>query len=349
MRSGCATRITSSSWEASSWPPWGGEGVDAAYATFEREHDNFRAAIAFAGAAGHTELRVRLVAAVAHFWLVRGHLSEGRAWLDETLAMKGDAEVPRELYAQVLRKLATLEWRQGDFEPASEHAEAALPLLADEVDENERYRLLILLGCIEYSRRQGESAQEWWQQSVELARVLGNDGHLSLALANLAVVLFERHDYRAAAAIYHESVDVARRAEHREYLALALQGLGDAQLRLGELDAGRARLIESLDLFVNLGFHDRIASNCVWLAPAFEQEGDYASAARLLGAAAAIRNRTGAALDWQEQEYLDELVKRLRTALGADGYYEAFIAGDAAPDAVVQEVLTVSGSRSHPS
>jgi len=40
----------------------------------------------------------------------------------------------------------------------------------------------------------------------------------------------------------------------------------------------------------------------------------------LLGAAAAIRNRTGAALDWQEQEYLDELVKRLRTALGADGY-----------------------------
>ena len=152
------------------------------------------------------DLRLRLAAAVSHFWLVRGHLAEGRAWLSETLELARGSEVRAELHAQLLRKLATLEWRQGDFDPAGEHAEAALPLLADEVDETERWRLLILLGCIEYSRRQSAGAEAWWGQSVELARSLGDDAPLSLSLANLAVVLFERQDYRGATAIYEESV-----------------------------------------------------------------------------------------------------------------------------------------------
>ena len=73
------------------------EAVDEAYATFEREHDNYSAALAFAAETGSTELRFRLAAAVSHFWLVRGHLAEGRAWLEETLApasARDDAVAP---------------------------------------------------------------------------------------------------------------------------------------------------------------------------------------------------------------------------------------------------------------
>jgi hypothetical protein len=116
-------------------------------------------------------------------------------------------------------------------------------------------------------------------------------------------------------------------------------GLGDMNLRLGRYEAGRAQLTESMALYTRLGFHDRLASCCVWLAPAPEHDGDRALAARLLGAAAGIRRQTGASLDWQEQEFVDELVERLRPALGDAAYDEAFAAGEAAPDAVVQEVL----------
>jgi non-specific serine/threonine protein kinase len=320
-----------------------GAGVEEAYASFEREHDNFRAALAFTRTPDLVELRLRLAAAVSHFWLVRGHLAEGRTWLDETLRLAQGHDMAPALHAALLRKLATLEWRQGDFDPADENAETALALLAGEVDENERWRLLILLGCIAYSRRESGRAGDWWQQSVDLARSLENDAHLSLALANLAVVLFERDDFRGAAGIYDESVDAARRADHREYLANALMGLGDARIRLGQYEEGRARLLESLDLYTKLGFHDRVASNCVWLAPAFEQDEDHATAARLLGAASGVRRRTGASLDWQEQEYLDALVSRLRAAAGSDVFEPAFGAGEAAPEDVVREVL--SGSR----
>ena len=269
----------------------------------------------------------RLAAAVSHFWLVRGHLAEGRAWLEETLDAASAEDVPPLLRAQVLRKLATLEWRQGDFDIAGERAEAALPLLAGEVDEDERYRLLILLGCIEYSRQNREGSRDWWEQSAALARTLENDAHLALALSNLGVVAAELEDYEGGVAIYEESVESAQRAEHREYLAGALLGLGDMNLRLGRFEAGRAQLTESMALYRRLGFQDRIASCCVWLAPAPEHDGDVALAARLLGAAAGIRRQTGASIDWQEQEFLDALVERLRSSLGDGAYDAAFAAG----------------------
>ena len=317
-----------------------GEAVDEAYATFEREHDNYRAALAFSAESASTELRFRLAAAVSHFWLVRGHLAEGRAWLEETLASESAGDVPPLLRAQVLRKLATLEWRQGDLELAGARAEDALPLLANEVDEDERYRLLILLGCIEYSRRNREGSRDWWEQSAALARTLENEAHLALALSNLGVVAAELKDYEGGVAIYEESVESARKAEHREYLAGALLGLADMNLRLGRYEIGRAQMVESMDLYTRLGFHDRLASCCVWLAPAPEHDGDLALATRLLGAASGIRRRTGASTDWQEQEFLDELVARLRPALGDTAYGDAFAAGEAAPEAVVDEVLS---------
>jgi tetratricopeptide (TPR) repeat protein len=319
-----------------------GDGVDEAYATFEREHDNFRAALAFAGETGSTELRFRLAAAVSHFWLVRGHLAEGRAWLAQTLAAATPEDVSALLLAQVLRKLATLEWRQGDFEIAGERAERALPLLAGEVDEDERYRLLILLGCIEYSRRNRQGSRDWWEQSAALARTLQDEAHLALALSNLGVVAAELHDYEGGVAIYEESVESARRAEHREYLAGALLGLGDMNLRLGRYQPGRAQLLESMQLYTRLGFRDRLASCCVWLAPAPEHDGDRELSARLLGAAAGIRQQTGASVDWQEQEFLDEVVERLRGALGDRAYEQAFAAGEAAPDGVIEEVLAAA-------
>ena len=319
-----------------------------AYATFEREHDNFRAALAFTAGAGLTELRYRLAAAVAHFWLVRGYLAEGRAWLEETLQLEAGSEISPLVQAQVLRKLATLEWRQDELDVAGARAERALPLLAGEIDENERYRLLILLGCIEYSRRNREGSRDWWEQSAALARTLENDGHLALALSNLGVVAAELEDYEGGVAIYEESVETARRAEHREYLAGALMGLGDMNLRLGRFEPGRAQLAESIELYTQLGFQDKLASCCVWIAPAPEHDGDLALAARLLGAAAGIRRQTGAAVDWQEQEFLDDVVERLRPALGDAAYDEAFAAGEAAPEDVLREVLASAAVAADP-
>jgi predicted ATPase len=54
--------------------------------TLEREHDNMRTALRWVIERGLGETSIRLTAALWRFWYIRGHVSEGRRWLERVLA-----------------------------------------------------------------------------------------------------------------------------------------------------------------------------------------------------------------------------------------------------------------------
>jgi hypothetical protein len=55
----------------------------------EREHNNLRAALRFSLQSEDVKSTLRLGGALWRFWYVRGHLSEGRRWLEQALALGG--------------------------------------------------------------------------------------------------------------------------------------------------------------------------------------------------------------------------------------------------------------------
>jgi predicted ATPase/transcriptional regulator with XRE-family HTH domain len=61
----------------------------------DREHDNLRAALAWSRDAGAHDTLLRLAGALAIFWYGRGHLNEGRRWLEQALETPGDEASPR--------------------------------------------------------------------------------------------------------------------------------------------------------------------------------------------------------------------------------------------------------------
>jgi tetratricopeptide (TPR) repeat protein len=79
-----------------------------------REHDNFRAALDYALAAGDPA-GPRLARALGGFWLARGLLQEGQGWLERALAT-GPAD--RRLHADLLRLLGTVLYAAGDIQQA---------------------------------------------------------------------------------------------------------------------------------------------------------------------------------------------------------------------------------------
>ena len=52
----------------------------------DHEHDNLRAALARLEIEGDAETGLRLAGSLSPFWVFRGHLSEGRGWLERALA-----------------------------------------------------------------------------------------------------------------------------------------------------------------------------------------------------------------------------------------------------------------------
>ena len=89
------------------------QGVQGVWlARLELEHNNLRAALAWSRtAASAAETGLHLVAALWPFWLVHGHLREGRAWLAELLALTAQSSASSAARAGALMGLASLNAR----------------------------------------------------------------------------------------------------------------------------------------------------------------------------------------------------------------------------------------------
>lgn len=77
------------------------------------EHDNLRGALGWLFAVGDVELRLRLSGALGVFWHMRGHLREGRWWLETALASTGERLSSAQV--KVLRWASYLAWEQSDY------------------------------------------------------------------------------------------------------------------------------------------------------------------------------------------------------------------------------------------
>jgi hypothetical protein len=85
----------------------------------DREMDNFRAALVWTCEHGESMLGLRLAAALAPFWDVRGYLNEGHAWLTAMRDEAGSQPQPTALRARVLSALGRLAFAQGNWGAAA--------------------------------------------------------------------------------------------------------------------------------------------------------------------------------------------------------------------------------------
>ncbi len=296
----------------------------------EAEHDNLRAALAFLLEAGETERSLRLAGALAGFWWQRGHLGEGRSWLERALDVAPDAPPP--VRARALAGLAGLATFQRDHARAGAAYESALALFEEAGDA--RGIAVVRLGQAMLALFEGAFAQaaDRAETSLTLFRALAEPGLLNTARFIRALAARFQGDLDDASALLEECLADARQQGDEYHLALAHQGLAYVARDRGDAARALPHYLEALAGFWRLGELWHIPL-CLEGIAALGADADPVAAARLFGAAEALREVTGVPMPPPDRPAYERAVDATRIRLDAPAFAAAWTTGRALPPA----------------
>jgi predicted ATPase/DNA-binding SARP family transcriptional activator len=294
-------------------------------AQLDAERDNLRAALSWSFEAGEPGLGLRLAASLWEFWWIRGHLAEGRHWLDE--ALERGASEPPELRARALHAAASLATRQGNYDRAAELSEQSLALWEELGDISGTARSLLSLGTVAAEQGDRERATALSERAADLYRESGDRRGHALAVSNLGGIALEGGEYAKAASLSEQAYALFETLEDSEGMAFALVNQGFAALSEHEHERAIALLRQALRRLAELGFRDVIGYCFEGLAAVLAFTGQAEPAARLLGAAEALRDSLGVDLAPAERETHEVTAAAVREALGEEQFSAAWRLG----------------------
>jgi predicted ATPase len=195
-------------------------------ARLHAERDNLRAALDQLEDAGETQLVLRLVAAAARYWYLRGLWPEGRRRVEAALAAD---ERPTAARARAVREAAALAVLNGDFEFARHRIDEARALSAKIGDPWEIAYAEFLVGFAAVEEGTFEAAPPPLEASLGMFRELGDETLLGIVTFNLAWA-------------YEELGELERSRELKEENLRRAEALGDDRLRFFTLGSLAAHL-----------------------------------------------------------------------------------------------------------
>ena len=292
-----------------------GRRPGAVLGRLEVEESNIRAALAWARGQPD-DLGLRLSTAMANSWAIRGRVKEGRAWLEEMLALHTET-ADRRLRASALGRASRLAWRQRDYPATGAFLEESLAIEQELGDAVGVARRLRSLGVLAMARGELAKASQLCQQSGEIFRGEGDLYGLSLALAFQGMTLQLSGDAALADKCVREALELNRQNGN---ITGALYGLGSmafGAVAAGDMVSLRGFISQIAELLRTLdGIHED-PGWLWWTAVALASgEGRYDAAVRLAGAAQNIAERDGLYLHEQLRRQVLPWLERARAQIG---------------------------------
>jgi len=225
------------------------------------EYNNIRSALTWS-CVSDAEMALRFGGALWEYWLTRGYLSEGRAWLTDILQHPAAAS-PRQARAraQALNGAGLLTSVQGgDQELAGVYLREALFLFRELNDRMGEAWALNHLGQTLNLSGQREQALHAFDASLQLFRALDANWHSAWVLINLGEVSLHNRETDRARQFLSESRDLFSALSDKRGMAAAIDRLGRLALMRHDSSQATTLFLESLKLFEEIG--DR--EGCGW-------------------------------------------------------------------------------------
>ena len=331
----------------------------------ETERDNLRAALEWSKAEeGGAEAWLRLAGALHWFWFQRGYLSEGREWLEAALATSRSISAP--VRAKALCGAGLLAWRQDDIRRAEILLQESLALFRESTDE---WGIAFSLHQLAHVQEDSREAAVLFEDSLARFRKTGDTWGVGVTLSCMGMSALSQGDYGRAQTLFEESLPIWRELGDKSELASVLNGLGTVADGQGDNERATVLLEEGLALarqvgskhqipylqfkLGNVALHqgDHVRAGTLYresLAPIREMgdksslarcleglagvacaQGHYEQAARILGAAEALRETTGVQRAPLGQTDYDQCMGSTRAVLGEPAFAAAWAEGRA--------------------
>jgi predicted ATPase/class 3 adenylate cyclase/Tfp pilus assembly protein PilF len=327
----------------------------------DREHDNLRAALQWStDEPGESMAALRLAAGLWRFWEIRGHIAEGRSWLERALAqtdgevsplradaftgagilafMQGDHAAAHGFHEQSLElhrrvgdymgiafaanNLANAALLSGDYAAARRLYEPGLAWARSQA--NKRPLGFALVNMAEAVALDGEPelAREQYEEGIATFRSLGDRWGEAFALDSFGTMLGRQGSHAESERLHGEALRISRELRDQRGEARALTHLGDQAARTE--DRGRAKQLyrQSFEIRHALGDRAGMASALEKLATVVASDEAH-SAAVLLGSAEAVRDSIRAPVPPTVREEYETCRRTVRALLGETAFEDA--------------------------
>jgi predicted ATPase/class 3 adenylate cyclase len=260
----------------------------------------------------------------------QGQFAEALTWLERARAAS-EASGDQAGVALALHYAGSVAAQQGDSDTARTLYNRSLSIRRELDDKPGIANLLSNLGIV--ARRQGNSllARHLHEESLNIRRELGDRRLISVSLTNLGNVALDQGDFAEARARLEEAVALQREVGDRGYIAVMVHNLANAVRDQGDYAHARALYDESLAISRELGDRWTMAYLLEDIGCLAALEGRPERALRLVGAAAVLREATGARPSPSEQTKMENLLRPAREALSLEAQAALHAEGRAMP------------------
>jgi len=325
----------------------GGPGQLGWLRRLEEEHDNLRAALRWSLEREDAETGLRLVGALWLFWHTHGHLSEGRAWLERALSVGGESAPA--MRAKALNRVGWIALFQGEYAAAKMLVERSVALYRELDDREGLASALVNLGFVAVlGARDDIPVQPLLDEAMALRPRLMDRRTIANLLILGGLVAGSRREWGPAVALHEESLALYREMRDAQGMGMCLGNLGLIALARAEYAEAAVRLRENLGLARAADDKLAIQYSLLGLAGVATARGQPARAARLWGAAEAVREAAGieiTSLARSGTNY-DGYLAEARAQLGEANFAEAWAAGWATPlDEAIVDALAEAPPR----
>jgi non-specific serine/threonine protein kinase len=306
-------------------------------ARFDAEHDNMRAALAWLrehDPDGCLDLAVEL----SGYWSLHGYFAEGVEWL--TAALEASDPAPSPARAMAFRASGELAWRKGDLAVARALIEESMRLAVETGVARQIAWSNFHLALVIQMQGDARGSCPYLEESLARAREIGDERLVGNALNSLGEAARMDGDWGRARSYYEESLASHRRMGHSGGGSLTLCNLGAALVENGDAEAAMACYHEALPHLRELGNWVAVSLGLDGLAAIAAARGEWERAARLAGAAEALRDASGAELEPADRSLRERCLHAVQAHLDEAAFEAATAVGRAtARDRAIDEAL----------